>query len=284
MVIFANPISNGNAVLVPWVRNELDSAGGVERGTLFAKVITPREGMGEVFWQKTDGKVVSWFLNGTDFQGALSLAQRLPEWRLVAQPDLNGDGDKDLLWQHQDGRLSIWYMNDVTFVRAASLRSTNPKWIVAGTGDFNNDNAVDIVFRNANGTSAIWFMNDTNFLSASLLADGRAVTVGWTLRAVGDMDGDPTPDLLWQHADGRIALWTMDGTALSKSTALPKTGTPWIVAGIADFNADDKSDILFQNRDGRSRVWLMDGTNVLSFVNLRNGTAMATGWRIVGPK
>lgn len=275
----ANPVSNGTSVLVPSVNNRVET-----RGSIYAKVVTPRNGLGEVFWQNTEGKAISWFLDGTDFLGAVPIAQRLPEWRLMAQPDMNGDSHKDLLWQHRDGRLTVWYMNETRFVSAAILKAPNSKWIVAGTGDINKDTAVDIIFRNANGTTAVWFMNNTNFLGASLLAGGKAAPVGWTLRAVGDIDGTPASDLLWQHADGRVAVWTLEGAALIRSTLVGQTATSWIVTGIADFNSDNENDILFQNKDGRSTVYLMNGANVLSFVDLRDGTSIGSGWRIAGPR
>lgn len=280
--VLPNPISNGETVFVPWILNA--QTGGTFK-SLYGNVIIPRSGIGEVLWQHADGRALGWYFNETNFVGSRIFTAAPPLWRIMAQPDMNGDGTNDLLWQHRDeGRLVVWHMSGANILGAASLGHPNVKWIVAGTGDFNNDSAVDIVFRNANGTSAVWFMNDTNFLGASLLAGGKAVGPAWTLRLVGDMNGDPKPDLLWQNVDGRLAVWTMNGTAFVQSIALPRIGTSWIVAGLADFNADNKKDLLLQNKDRRSAVRFMDGTTVLSTQLLRNGAALGTGWRIIGPR
>lgn len=278
-VVHPIPVSNGKSVLVSWGDNQ-----GFGYKHIRANFVTTTTNLGEMFWQNTNGTVVSWFLQQTNFLGASVIAQRLPEWRLMGQPDLDGDGHKDLLWQHKDGRLTFWRMNGTQMIGSAVLRSVNPKWIVAGTGHFNDDHSPDIVFRNSDGVSAVWFMNYTNFLSASLIQGGVAVGTEWKLRLVGDMDDNGSSDLLWQNTDGRLVLWSMNQVSLVKSTALPKIGKQWIAAGLSDFNLDGKNDILFQNLDRRSAVWFMNGTNFISAAALRNGFALRPGWRITGQK
>jgi hypothetical protein len=86
-------------------------------------------------------------------------------------------------------------------------------------------------------------------------------------------------DILWQNDNGQVAIWLMNGTALSTSAfAGPNPGTSWHVKGAGDFDGDGKSDILWQNDDGQAAVWLMNGTSVGS--NALAGGNPGAGWHI----
>ncbi len=96
-----------------------------------------------------------------------------------------------------------------------------------------------------------------------------------------DFNGDGKADLLWVHADGRIAAWLMDGTNYLGNISLPHRAPPgWKMAGQADFDQDGKIDFLWQHANGSLRAWLMDGTNLLSTVNLPRRSV--GGWRVMG--
>ena len=93
-------------------------------------------------------------------------------------------------------------------------------------------------------------------------------------------------DLIFQHSDGTLAAWYMDGTNLVRGVLL-NPATPdeagWRVATTLDLNGDGKTDLLFQHEDGTAAVWLMDGINLLSG-QLLNPPTPGSGWRIAGPK
>src|SRR6185503_8446881 len=36
-------------------------------------------------------------------------------------------------------------------------------------------------------------------------------SVDWEVAAVGDFDGDSSPDLMWRSGDGRLVAWFLDG-------------------------------------------------------------------------
>jgi uncharacterized protein (DUF362 family) len=96
-----------------------------------------------------------------------------------------------------------------------------------------------------------------------------------------DFDGDGKADILWQHTDGTLAVWFMDGTAiLPKSGGVEVVPSPWQIKGVGDFNGDGKADILWQHTDGTVAIWFMNGTTVGSE---SGGIAMVPSpWQIKG--
>ena len=113
-------------------------------------------------------------------------------------------------------------------------------------------------------------------------------TVRLSLRAAaptpGDINADGETDLLWQHADGRLAAWFMDGTTLRAGVpfgpaALPDTR--WRVAATGDFDGDGSGDVIFQHEtDGTIAAWLMSGTSLLAGVDIAQ--VAETAWKIRG--
>jgi glucose/arabinose dehydrogenase len=79
---------------------------------------------------------------------------------------------------------------------------------------------------------------------------------------VNDLNSDGKSDLLFQNADGRIAAWTMNGTAITASTNLIGAAAGWSVTHTADLSGDAKADILFKHVDGRVYAYVMNGLSV----------------------
>jgi hypothetical protein len=91
---------------------------------------------------------------------------------------------------------------------------------------------------------------------------------GYTLAAIDpvldprrlvDFDGDGRSDVLWQHTDGRVAVWLMDGAMMAAGAEILPAGTGWRVLRAVDFDGDGKTDLLWRHGDGRVAIWLMDG-------------------------
>ena len=105
-----------------------------------------------------------------------------------------------------------------------------------------------------------------------------------SLEAKVKMPIDVGYNLLWQHADGRMVCWVMNGTNFSHYATLP-TGQPqssgWSVTATGDLNGDAYSDLIWRNSDGRLMTWLLHGTNLLKEVSLCTGPSDSTGWQLV---
>jgi hypothetical protein len=88
--------------------------------------------------------------------------ERNPDWRIVAAPDLDGDGIADLLW-HNAATGMAWGMR----MFRTEIRSQGPihqaessAWVIAAAGDYDGDGKEDILWHNeADGRVHVMLMN-----------------------------------------------------------------------------------------------------------------------------
>jgi len=120
---------------------------------------------------------------------------------------------------------------------------------------------------------------------ATVTIGGQTVTIvqAGNPTIPGDVDHSGTADVLWQHTDGRIALWRMNGLTLGSGEPFGPAQAPadanWRLAAVADFNGDGNTDAVLQHAtDGRLVIWLMTGTTVTAAIPL--GQVADTNWKI----
>jgi hypothetical protein len=90
-----------------------------------------------------------------------------------------------------------------------------------------------------------------------------------------DFNFDRRDDVIWRHADGRVAIWLMDGLQVVSGADIFPAGTAWNVKEVGDFgdNIAGRADILWQNADGRIAVYSMDGLTIRDSQNLAGAGA-----------
>ena len=202
------------------------------------------DGHPDLLWHhRTQGWVSAWLMNGTRQVTGVSLfPDRVADtnWEIMATGDFNGDGRRDILWQHRiDGLISVWLMNGTTLMDGRLLtpdRVASPEWRIAGAGDFNGDGKSDIVWQNdVNGWLSVWYMDGTSMADGVWLNPADVGDTDWKIRAVGDINADGRPDLLWQHlGDGSVAAWFMNGVNQIGGTLLSPSAVPdlgWKIVG-----------------------------------------------------
>jgi hypothetical protein len=205
---------------------------------------------------------------------------------LRTRSDFNSDQRADLLWQNTNGLLAAWFMDGTNFLGSGLLRDGKPVssgWRVAAAADFGDSPGNnDLLFQNLDGRLGVWQMNGSN-ITQSRLVD--SVSREWRAAGAADFNNDGIADILFQHRDGRLAERLMTPDLQSATTFLLNNGnrvaSTWRIVGVGDFNDDDQPDILWQNRDGRLAVWKMVQSLNTGSVLLRNGRAVALGWRVV---
>ena len=261
-------------------------------GPAIGKADFDRDGKPDILFQDAAGFVATWLMNGATLQSASFLTPSNVgdlNYRVSGTGDFNRDGQEDILFQHTDGTLAVWYMNRTSQTGAELLKPSNPgdrNWRVAAVADLNKDGKMDIVFQHTDGTLAVWFMNGINLSSASLLSPSNPGDRNWRVIGVGDFNADGDQDLAFQHTDGTLAVWHLNGTALKQTTLLSPSNpgdSRWRAVGVVDRNGDGKVDLLFQHSDYSLAVWSMNGVTLSSAQLLSPSNSGAT-WRVVGPK
>ena len=120
----------------------------------------------------------------------------------------------------------------------------------------------DILFRRQDGLLTLWTVDGVQRTSAVSLG---VVGPEWTLRGMGDFNGDGQTDYLWRRNDGIVSIWMMNGTTVASRDFIEGgPGSSWDVAGVGDYNGDGKADILFRNSAGQLSIWIMNGSTVVS--------------------
>jgi glucose/arabinose dehydrogenase len=100
----------------------------------------------------------------------------------------------------------------------------------------------------------------------------------------GDLDANASGDILWQHTDGRLAVWFMNNTTLVDGRQFgpgPLADTAWRLVAAGDFDGDGSRDAVFQHQsDGRLAIWLMSQTVQLSGGPLTPAQVPDLNWKI----
>ncbi|MDA1276741.1 MAG: FG-GAP-like repeat-containing protein [Verrucomicrobia bacterium] len=250
------------------------------------------DGMADILFEDNNGSLAVWFMDGAKLQSGKFLNPIRTgdkKWRVSGLGDFNQDGNTDILFQHEGGTLSVWFMDGITRTSATFLDPADPgdkKWRVVAVNDFNKDGNPDIILQHEDGWIAIWYMDGIRLETAEFLQPNHPGDAKWIVVGSGDFNTDGKPDLAFQHQDGTLALWYLDGIHLTEATLLNPSlpnEAPWRVQSVMDLDRDGKPDLLFQHRGvGSIAVWYMDG-DALRSAELLNPSRPGGTWEIVGP-
>jgi FG-GAP-like repeat/Fibronectin type III domain len=252
------------------------------------------DGTPDILWRHKDGWLGVWNLNGVSSTSGTYLNPNMvadPNWEIVATKDMNGDGRLDLIWQHKTmGWIGTWHMNGTALLNENLFNPSqvDPQWKIVAAADMNGDGKNDLIWQHTSGLVGAWLMNDTTLIQSVLFSPSGVPPDTWRIVAAGDLNHDGHPDLFWQHVNGLLGAWLMQGTNMVQSVLLNPSqvagGSVWQIKGMADFNQDGRLDLLWQHRDGYVAVWYLNGLTVIGGAYLNPDRVPVNTWQIVGPK
>jgi hypothetical protein len=250
------------------------------------------DGFVDVLIMNTNRSLTLLIMERTNLLEVVTLRQGIPiasGWNVVAQNDLDMDKKNDVVFQHTDGRLAVWTFHDTNFLSSRSLKAdlpVLPGWRAKGMSDINGDSKGDIVFQRDDNTMAIWFMTTLTNQVGKYINGAQPINPGWTTVATRDMNDDNRGDIIFQHTDGRFAVWFMNGTNILSSGTMPTgpaASTGWKVAGMSDFDKDGNHDILWQTSTGSMAYWWMNNTTYLGVSGFK-GYVLKNQSQAAGPR
>ena len=156
-------------------------------------------------------------------------------------------------------------------------------WQIVGTGDFNADGYTDLVWHHATeGWVSVWLLAGETLLDARALTPNRVADTNWRVQAVGDMNRDGQPDLIWQHRTlGKVSVWIMNGTSVIDGRLLtPDTISDgrWKIIGTGDYDRDGHTDLFWRHETtGQLSAWRMNGSVMVGGTSLTPDGVPDTG-------
>jgi hypothetical protein len=261
--------------------------------------------------RRTDYSMKVWHMDGAVHVGTdapVPAAPVDPGWRVVATPDLSGDGRRDLLFQNETtGRLVSWHLVDLERVWGGF---TNPMGPVDQQGnplramevrcahDVNGDETPDLVFQDTrNDKVKVWTMDGMNRIAQSIHA---SPPLGYVLLGCHDFSGDDLADLVFLNNDNVVEMWEWDTTLPLPAWVVwpvappPSTSDLWRLAATTDRDGDGHIDLVFQGPwtlthvNAPMKVWYMHYYTKTGEADViePSGEPSRPGdyWQLVGPK
>ncbi|MCB8925441.1 MAG: VCBS repeat-containing protein [Ardenticatenaceae bacterium] len=186
--------------------------------------------------------------------------------RGVALADLNGDGFVDAFVANASYRgepptsngNTVWFNDgNGNFSDSGQLLGISDSEAVA-LADLNGDGFVDAAVANGgsnNRISKVWFNDGSGNFSDS----GQDLGTDWSLNvAIGDVNGDGHPDLVFGKLSGNVQLWLNNGSGVFSSGQTFADGQS---VALGDLDGDDDLDLVIGKLAGvgSNQVWENDG-------------------------
>jgi hypothetical protein len=134
------------------------------------------------------------------------------------------------------------------------------------------------------GESQMWWLGGPQGITP-LTTVATSGSNPWRIVAAADLDGNGTPDLIWQNpVSGETQAWLMGGAQGNTVLAalLIVTSNPWRVVAVNDFNGDGQPDLVWQDPvSGFVQIWFLGGPQGVTVLGAANLTS-SNSWQVVG--
>lgn len=182
-------ISGGAGSVRVWQMNGLTREANVQVATspgfeFLGLVDLNKDGKGDYLWRLANGAIMAWLGNGLAAPTAKMITGcgLVPlHWKLVAAPDLDGDGDSDIFWLNTaNGNVNGWLIQGTKKVGGGLVApAVGAQWEVADVADLDDDGDDDVVWRNVLfNTVRGWTMQGLTKQAGGPI---ESVTDGWAV-------------------------------------------------------------------------------------------------------
>ena len=136
------------------------------------------------------------------------------------------------------------------------------------------------------GSLDSWYVKGATVTAESPPSISQVADLSWHVVGTGDLNGDGTPDIVWQHAFyGWLAVWFMNGSVVTSTELLSierVTDLDWVICAVGDIDGDGHADLIWQHRTGGwIAAWLMNGAQVVS-TTLLSIPRISVDWEVAG--
>ena len=104
------------------------------------------------------------------------------------------------------------------------------------------------------------------------------------IAAVGDFDGDGTPDLFWRDsATGTTAVWLIKNGAVTQTlNSTPEPNLSWTIVDSGRYGNGTADGLVWRNTaTGENRIWSLDPTTLQNMQTSPMATLADQTWVIV---
>jgi len=170
-----------------------------------------------LFWHPKSRLLGAWLMSTTKLASGVLLnsGRTLSDgWEPVGIGAVDDDEHPDLVLQHRQGWLAVWKLSGTGIVSSALLGtdlSKAPNWRVVGVGNDRGPGNADLYLQHTDGSLGVYHLSGTRLIDLGLLLPSTTGDPLWKVGRVQDLDGDGKVDLVFQHKNGDLATWYMDG-------------------------------------------------------------------------
>jgi hypothetical protein len=252
------------------------------------------DGATDLLWRNaTTGQVyvMTVGFTGLPSGGAVVHTEPNPDWRIVAAPDLDGDGKADLLWRNIASGMVYAMLMDGAAITAQGVVHTEPdtNWKIVGVGDaFLLHKSSQLLWRNF--ATGVLYLMPIEHQGGGVFTKGGAVIysepdLAWQVAGLGDIDGDGRSDIVWRNATTGVvyAMLLEDSGVVEQGVVWTEPDLNWKIVAVSDYNGDGMADLLWRNEaTGQVYMMLMNGMAITSGALVYNEPD--TAWRVLGPR
>ena len=197
----------------------------------------------------------------------------------IALGDIDNDGDVDAVTVDAYDDMEVYLNDGVGVFIYDQTYGSSESWFGVYLEDVDADDDLDIIvaaFYSGSGCE-IW---KNNGLGSFTMSQGNiASSFGMEELAIGDVNGDGTPDIFAPaYSGGHSEVWLNDGTGNFTDSNQELNGSSCTQAVLADLDGDNDLDAFVSRTNGSpNMVWINDGSGIFTDSGQTLGNAFSTG-------